>query len=103
MRLNFGKNVLLTEEEFRTAITLVYDPLDAPDLIEHELAHFKKARELGYKAHFELGINQELHLDDVCVKIDHELPLAEHRILIALAPVNPSRGDYKIVEEAKQS
>ena len=81
-----------SEEKFIKIMERLKDKEKSKKIIEHELAHYRKALELGYSPIFlakDCGNNYRFQV------ITLEDRTHEHEILIALAPQEPSEGDRK--------
>jgi hypothetical protein len=70
-------------------------------LIAHEKAHFNRARELGYDAKYwvEFMGSSTIILLSSGVYVSERMPSPEHKVLIALAPENPSERDFVLARE----
>lgn len=72
------------------------------DKVNHEKAHFEKARELGYDFVYNLNISHDagdLHKISNEVVFNGRLPIPEHMIQILLAPEKPSESDLHTARE----
>ena len=96
-----GENIFDTPERFKKALEEILFPENIPAAFEHEIAHYKQARQLGYASYFIIRISKDGRTYVSSVKTKEEVTLPEHKIAILLAPKNPSEADYAAAEEAQ--
>ncbi len=97
-----------TPKNFRKALEEIVSQRQVEELFEHENAHYEKAKKLGYSPYFIIRLAEEEGINKIYCSINlREAQNAqispEHRIMIALAPKNPSEQDYMTAEECSIS